>query len=114
MSKHNGQIIEYVVRRKGYNLTALSLALDINRRSIYNWFQDKNLKIKYIHKIGNIINHDFSVEFPEFSITTNFEPEKIKKESPSVIEANINYQLKYIELLEKFNGLLADKISTKQ
>ena len=44
MEKHYGQIVEYLVRKNGYSITDLATELDVNRRSIYNYFQNQFLK----------------------------------------------------------------------
>jgi lambda repressor-like predicted transcriptional regulator len=63
--RHHGKIIEYVVRKKGYNIRDLAKALNISRRTLYNLFNQPILDFQVISQIGEIIRHDFSVEFPE-------------------------------------------------
>jgi transcriptional regulator with XRE-family HTH domain len=112
MEKDYGKIVEYIVRKNGYSITELATKLSVNRRSIYNWFNQKDLRTDIIFKIGHIIRHDFSQQFPELFTTEDFkyifnirQPylEQINLYSPNNDE---NWKDKYIELLEKYNNIL--------
>ncbi|WP_454802901.1 hypothetical protein [Mucilaginibacter phyllosphaerae] len=106
MSKHQGQIVEYVVRRNGYSLSDLANELKVNRRTIYNWFKSETLRTDIIFNVGKVVRHDFSNEFPEIFVTEEFEF-KAKYFSPNIETAQENsYKDKYITLLEKYNDLL--------
>jgi hypothetical protein len=72
MNKHHGQTVEYIVRKKRCNLIALGKALNVNRRTLYDWFRQPLLQSEIIFRIGIIINHDFSVEFPDLFKTERF------------------------------------------
>jgi hypothetical protein len=103
--KHHGQILEYGIRKAGYNLSELAKHLRVNRRTLYNWFQSPRIRTDIIYRIGKIIRHDFSVDFPEllsYSDTDN-------QHSPKIQDIILNDDLwkdKYISLLEKYNDLL--------
>jgi transcriptional regulator with XRE-family HTH domain len=110
MEKDYGKIVEYIVRKNGYSITELATKLSVNRRSIYNWFNQKDLRTDIIFKIGHIIRHDFSQEFPELFTTEDF---KYNIRQPSQEQINLcsannneNWKDKYIELLEKYNNIL--------
>jgi len=110
MDKHYGQIVEYVVRREGYSITELAKAANVNRRTVYNWFQAADLKKNVIHVIGQSIRHDFSIELPEiFSPADfNFTSRKVAPSAGSV-HPNPNpehWKDKYLRLLEKYNEIL--------
>lgn len=117
MSKHNGQIVENIVRKANCNLSDLANTLSINRRTLYNWFNQKTLKQEYILHIGSAIGHDFSKEFPELFRDKEFQ----KTESKNLVQAqNVNtdadfkiWQLKYIKLLEENNAALERMINNK-
>ena len=64
--RHHGKIVEYVVRKKGYNIGDLAKSLNIRRRTLYNLFNQPTLDFYIISQIGEVIRYDFSVEFPEF------------------------------------------------
>jgi AcrR family transcriptional regulator len=112
MEKHQGQIVEYIVRKNGFSLSELAKALNINRRSLYNWFQAKELKKSIIHRIGCVLRHDFSKEFPELFLSEDFnsiyEPKKYRSEPASVtINDDDIWKHKYITLLEQYSQLLS-------
>jgi len=110
--KHHGQIVEYIIRRSGYNLCDLAKALNVNRRTLYNWFNQTRLRSDIIFRIGKIIRHNFSVEFPELFLPYQFDiiqkPSFIKHQ-PGV---DNSWKDKYLDLLEKYNNELLKTIYT--
>jgi lambda repressor-like predicted transcriptional regulator len=117
MDKHHGQIVEYVVRKNGYSISDLARNTNVNRRSIYNWFNQKYLKNDVIYNIGCVLRHDFSQEFPELFKSEDFKmasPPDIASHFPYIINLNNNenefYKDKYLLLLEKYNELLVNEI----
>ncbi|MDB5011774.1 MAG: hypothetical protein JWQ06_2563 [Mucilaginibacter sp.] len=105
MDKHYGHIVEHYVRKNGYSISELAIQIKINRRSIYNWFQKKHLKSDVVFRIGRVINHDFSKEFPEMFADNEFQgTSNISKSYQNEI-----WKHKYITLLEKYNQLLEIK-----
>ena len=117
MEKHYGQIVEYIVRKNGYSITDLATGLDVNRRTIYNYFQNKTVKYDVIYKIGLIVRHDFSKDFPELFTSDQFDinqrPQSIVGSAASVTADESYWQDKYIQLLETYNNALADRIAKK-
>lgn len=112
MEKHYGQIVEYRVRKNGYCISDLARATNVNRRSIYNWFDQKYLKVEIIYKIGCVIRHDFSQEFPEIFASEDFkiihqvpDSQAYYKHEYSSKENEI-WKNKYLHLLEIFNEML--------
>ncbi|WP_248282251.1 hypothetical protein [Mucilaginibacter robiniae] len=116
MNKHHGQIVEYTVRKGGYSISELSNELGVNRRSLYNWFKQAHLKSSIIYRIGNIIHHDFSTEFPELFSSTEFK--KVRSTASdmapvpdrSSFEEKEVWKNKYLVLLEQYNQLLNKQI----
>ncbi|MFB0497387.1 AcrR family transcriptional regulator [Mucilaginibacter sp. OAE612] len=115
MEKHYGQIIEYVIRKKGFNISDLARSLDINRRSLYNWFNQKDLSAAHIFKIGNVIRHDFSIEFPDMFTKDDFKFIN-QRYADNILVSTTPQQLtdwkeKYLRLLEEYDTavLIADK-----
>src|SRR6476646_1605583 len=110
MSTHYGQTVEYIVRKNGYSITDLAEGLGVNRRTIYNYFQNKYLKYDIIHKIGMLVRHDFSREFPGIFTSDQFEPNILSKKNQdyaSNTAADDEYwKDKYIQLLEQYNHLI--------
>jgi hypothetical protein len=123
MSKHQGQTVEKVLRRDGHSISEVARIMNVNRRSIYNWFNQPALRQEIIYKIGHGIMHDFSVEFPELFKPADFvfktkaaaSLEDYKKQEPTWQESNESAQWKekYMELMPKYKKLL-ERVSQKQ
>jgi hypothetical protein len=110
MSLNVGQVLERVVRRDRMGISELSRKLNVSRRTIYNWFDQKSLNPEIIWKVGTVIGHDFSVELPEtFSKNHLNEAFDAHTEDYSKGDANSVYfwMNKYIKLLEKYNEILS-------
>jgi hypothetical protein len=82
----------------------------VNRRSVYNYFQNKYLKYDIIYKIGLLIRHDFSKEFPDMFTSEQFELTNKQSRAfqvAAVEQETVDYwQEKYIRLLENYNEAL--------
>lgn len=111
MELHHGQTIERIIRRNGYSITELARLTNVNRRSVYNWFNQRHLKPEIIYRIGMVINHDFSTVFPGLFDDDYFTaaeqaniPQEVEAREP---DDNDIWKDKYIQLLERHNELLA-------
>lgn len=85
MANHYGQIVEKVIRRDGHSISDVSRLMKVNRRSVYNWFNQPNLRPEIIYRIGRIIKHDFSVDLPHV-----FKSEDFAFENKSIIIQNLS------------------------
>lgn len=109
MGKHNGQIVEYIVRKVGFNISELAKSTDVNRRTLYNWFKQKDLKSSLIFRIGCVIKHDFGKEFPELFTAGEFNVLNELQKSNQSYFSNVDreeesyWKFKYFTLLEEFN-----------
>ncbi|RYY35602.1 MAG: XRE family transcriptional regulator [Sphingobacteriaceae bacterium] len=114
MDKHYGQIVELIIRKKGYSISELARLTSVNRRSVYNWFNQKYLKPEIIYRIGCILDHDFSQEFPELFTKDDFEaPSKAVASVVNEPSSPVVWKDKYIELLERYNNLLSKKLQNE-
>jgi AcrR family transcriptional regulator len=114
MADHYGQTVEYIVRKNGYSITELAQGLGVNRRTIYNYFQSKYLKLHIIQKIGLLVRHDFSKEFPAMFTSEQFKPQT-NVVNNAVYSVNTDYNEddwkdKYIQLLEHYNSVLSKRL----
>jgi hypothetical protein len=112
MSLNVGQVLERVVRRDRMGISELSRKLNVSRRTIYNWFDQKSLNPEIIWKVGTVIGHDFSVELPDTFLKN--EPGKrdtFESHYEDVVKSDANtvyfWMNKYIRLLEKYNEILS-------
>lgn len=107
-----GDVIERAVRNK-IGISELSRKLQVSRTSIYNWFENGQVNLETICKIGQAIDYDFTKEFPEefanaqnLPSMKNSAKEGLQKE---IGNSSVDYWMnKYILLLEKYNDLLVD------
>lgn len=101
---NKGEIVELVIRRNNLSISELSRRLHVSRRSVYNWFEQKDLSIDIICKVGDVLDYDFTSDFPDMFT---------KKKSRIVSQMDHSFNLepqqnsvnywrdKYISLLEK-------------
>jgi len=113
MDLHYGQVVERIIRRKGYSISELARLTNVNRRSVYNWFNQKHLKSEIIFRIGNVINHDFSTEFPSLYPKDELNKHYHFMNDDADQSTTTYWKDKYIDLLEKYNQLLLDFMSSK-
>jgi len=119
MEIHHGQVVERIIRRNGHSISELARLAKVNRRSVYNWFNQRHLKPEIIFRIGCVLNYDFSADFPnlfsreEFIRHSSTDMDELAPElSPEQLAANF-WKDKYIDLLEKYNQLLLIYIENK-
>ncbi len=117
MNVHHGQIIERVIRRNGYSISELARLTKVNRRSVYNWFNQKHLKAEIVYRIGIVLNYDFSEEFPELfpkqPTSDMVLPAQLAENQtrlPLQQSEQCIWKDKYIDLLERYNKLLLNCI----
>ena len=111
LNLHYGKMIENAIRRHPMGISEISRQLNISRRTLYNWFEMKNLTPDIIYKIGFIIDYDFLKELNHNA------PRELKLTNQDIMDflstLNIEakspthyWMFKYIELLEKYNDRL--------
>jgi len=79
-----GKAVEKRVRQSGHSVTKLASLINVNRRSIYNWFNQEYLDSYIIHRIGSAINYNFSIDFPELFSNAEVTPAKLDNKQPQV------------------------------
>ncbi|WP_347158103.1 helix-turn-helix domain-containing protein [Pontibacter chitinilyticus] len=126
-SVHRGEIIKEAIKASGVAIGVVAEKLGVSRKTLYNKFKETTIPYSFILRIGEVIHHDFSQEFPHLSKTVkkevktpqtpqnnnlllpfDTEPAEIQKPN-SMKECEtelLTLQRKYIALLEKFNELL--------
>ncbi len=111
MKTHRGQIVEVQVRKSEANISELCRQLNISRSSLYNWFENKNLRLEYVYRIGVALNHDFSNEIQELSSEEVKNEMAILENSDTIVnEVGIEvWKDKYVSLLENVKELLEVK-----
>lgn len=120
--EHYGQIVERVVRRDGYSISELARLMNVNRRSVYNWFKQKRLKPEIIHRISTALEYDFSKDCPQLPALTTLSNNADQIATPLTVvpmedRENDTWKDLYIVLLENYNGLLKnsfEKLAERQ
>jgi transcriptional regulator with XRE-family HTH domain len=99
-----GQLLEKVIRRKGINISELAVALNVTRRTIYNWFKQEVIDEQVMEKISNTISYDFS--------PNRQTPTVIKSEvgDGKVVKDEQYWQDRYVDLLERYSKLLIKRL----
>jgi DNA-binding XRE family transcriptional regulator len=100
MELHMGQLLERVIRKKGLNISELAKTVGVNRRSMYNWFAEADLKAGILDKISVAIDHDFNKE-----IHSSVRRAEILANQNSARDDEY-WKDKYIDLLERYSELL--------
>jgi hypothetical protein len=107
MSLHHGEIIERVIRRGGHSITNAARILNVERRTIYNWFNHQKLKHETIYQIGHALRHDFSVEFPDYFTPNDFKFDykhphaNLTVDEAEESEESLRWKEKYLALEER-------------
>ncbi|WP_407429927.1 helix-turn-helix domain-containing protein [Arcticibacter sp.] len=116
MANHHGQVVEKVIRRDGHSISDISRLMKVNRRSVYNWFNQPNLRPEIIYRIGIITKHDFSIELPHIFKSEDFvfENQELQQSEPvkaePVAKDGDYWKKKYAELLKSYNLLKQDQV----
>lgn len=111
MAHHHGHIVEKVIRRDGHSIGDISRLMKVNRRSVYNWFNQPKLRPEIIFRIGCIIKYDFSAELPHVFNSEDFASEIDKNKTSQdvkeemVVKDDDYWKEKYTELLKSYDRL---------
>lgn len=105
MKINKGQVLERAVRRSALNISELAKTLKVNRKSVYNWFKQEDLKEEVFFKVGDIINFSFQEKFPELF---QQQPDALH-EAAAGQQDDTYWKDKYIDLLERYADLLSEK-----
>lgn len=107
---HKGELLANAIKKRGVPITIVAKKLGKSRRHIYNLFEEPNVPIETILKIGKIINYDFSNEIKELlKIPIEYKIDVVTE--PSVnFETASYWKSKYFELLDKHRLLLDNKL----
>lgn len=110
MKTNEGELLKNVIKRSGVNITELSRRLNVDRRSVYYWFNQEKISYTVAAKVGRALNYDFAEEFPDYNIKKLLEDKRMDSgNDPKTKEMVSVWMNKYIDLLEKYNQLLIKK-----
>lgn len=119
---HQGEILQEAIKNSGISITRIVDELGITRPTIYRKFKEETLDYSFVKKVGDIINHDFSLDFTASQqsalafvtssprpTVTNGVTSRVTNASPPETDLPrqlLSLQTKYIALLEAYNELL--------
>ncbi len=116
--QHKGEILKNAVLKRVNNITALAKQVGYDRASLYRHFADDNLDDGIILKYAQALKYNFNYEFPELTQFTNVLQEPITEYKPMTVSEALKesdyWRGKYIDLLEKHNQMLNDRLSEKK
>lgn len=95
-----GQLLERAIRRTGLKITDIAVALNVSRRTIYNWFTLEIIDESIMDKISNVIKHDFSLVERKATIIS------LKTDESPPLKDDAYWKDKYINLLERYSELI--------
>jgi len=116
MECNAGEIVELAIRRQEISITELSRRLQVNRRTLYNWFAKKDLPSELIIQIGRAINYNFCPDFDSrfFGLIHEQQWNDHANNLPQTGEDLVLYWMnKYIGLLEEYRELMRKSGSRK-
>lgn len=103
---NNGEIVELVIRRNHISISELARRLHVSRRTVYNWFTQRNLSLDNICEIGKVLDYDFSADFPDkFNGRRNHATRQIQANLDENEDSANYWRNKYINLLERYSGI---------
>lgn len=118
MGVHRGQVVRAKLDEIGVKVSKLAQRLDYSRGHMYKLFESENLGYPIIYKIGEVINYDFSHDFPEMPvkrIEQNIvsEPEEVYGINTTNVyelkKAVVFWRDRYYALMEKYIAKLEGK-----
>jgi hypothetical protein len=103
--KHKGEYLNWVVRTKGIKITVLTAKVGVDRSTFYNHIKDPSLPYHVISKYGEILNHDFSAEYPKEQVEKEQQPPVITTFDEMEKDRDF-WKSKYLDLESKLAELI--------
>lgn len=101
---HRGEIVEQAVRKSGIPIATVAKRLGKSRRWMYLMFENPEVPIETMSRIGQIIYYDFRDDLPTiFTVTQITSDTSFQYNSSESVEY---WKNKYFQLLEEYNTLL--------
>jgi predicted transcriptional regulator len=106
--QHRGEIIRKAVYNSGLTITEIAKSIGKSRKWMYLMFENSNVSLDLVLKIGKIIRYDFAGEVKEFSSSTRIKSESSIDSKDDESDAEY-WKNKYLKLLEDYSALLKEK-----
>lgn len=79
--------------------------MNVNRRTLYNWFNQEKINKEIIFRVGCIIRHNFSKQFPEMFSIDEFDVINMPKKQKLKGDERNGWLNKYLLLLDEYNKI---------
>lgn len=106
--QHRGEIIRKAVYNSGLTITEIAKSIGKSRKWMYLMFENSNVSLDLVLKIGKIIRYDFTADFKELSTSARIKSESFVDSEENESNAEF-WKNKYLKLLEEYNELLKKK-----
>ncbi len=113
---HRGQALATAVEITGLGKEEVASKAGYSRSAYYKHIENPQLEYHILIAYGRAIGHDFTEEFPDMPRYSLEEPEEKYAPPQNLAEAIRLSELwkdKYLELLEKYNRLIEERLSKK-
>jgi len=113
---NRGQVLAAAVEASGLGKEEAARRAGYTRSAYYKHIENPNLDDHILIAYGKAIKYDFTEEFPGMPKYMMEEPEEVYGRPKTMEEANKIIDLwknKYLELLEKYNRLIEDRMEKK-
>jgi len=114
---HRGRILATAVQASGLKKETVAIKAGYSRSAYYKHIKKHDLGFHILIAYGKAIKHDFTEELADMPKYLLEEPEEIYSKPVSREEATLQrdqWRDKYLELLEKYNRLIEEKIENKK
>ncbi len=99
--KHRGEILREAVRQSGLTAKEITEKTKISHTRLYRMYKDPYVSFDELILLGKALRYNFANDFPELTSDGG---------SIAEPEDNINYKVKYFELLEEHLKVLREKM----
>jgi transcriptional regulator with XRE-family HTH domain len=99
---HIGKKIKEVVNAKEISVALFAKKINKSRTVVYNIFERESIDSLLLYKISEVLDFNF---FALYQLDRNTEPKE------SITFYGDGWKIKYLDLIEKYNSLLEQKVS---
>ncbi len=112
-----GQVLATAVEASGIKKEEVALKAGYSRSAFYKHVENPNLDYHIIMAYGKALNYDFTQEFPDMPRYEIHDAETFYNSTPTTREEMLMqrdyWRDKYYELLEKYTGMIEEKMRKK-
>jgi predicted transcriptional regulator len=106
--EHRGEIVEGILRKSGVPIARVAKLLGVSRPTIYNKLDDMQLDYGFILRVGQIIKHDFTREFPD--IFEHSQPEEVNEQLALPAASALPIEMELLEMQRKYITLMEEHL----